>query len=233
MNAEEAAPTRTAGSRRPDTPARRRVRLAVPLAVLATAAVLTALLLTAGGGDDGDSPPSAVPREPAPVAVTSDAPRHATLEALAASSDVVVRGRVTATERGRVFGDPGSDSTIESRLVTLEVVEVLRGRGAAGVVAGASVLVEEEGWLPDGAPLVVDGAAPSAVGDDGIWFLVAGGDPELGAFVVVGAQGRYLVDGSGRLWGAAGDDPLVAELAALTVDGLAIRIRAVPPGVSG
>lgn len=35
-----------------------------------------------------------------------------------------------------------------------------------------ALLVEEEGWLADGKPLVVDGAAPSTQGDVGIWFLV-------------------------------------------------------------
>jgi hypothetical protein len=69
----------------------------------------------------------------------------------------------------------------------------------------------------------VDGAAPSEVGDDAIWFLDAVGSPELPLHVVPSAQGRYLVVG-GRLVGAAGDDPLIAELAALGPEGLAAAI---------
>ena len=86
-------------------------------------------------------------------------------------------------------------------------------------------MVEEEGWLEDGAPLIVDGAAPSTVGDDGVWFLVDVGDADLPIYVVVSAQGRYLVD-DGALSGAAGDDPLVDELASLSVEELTARIGA-------
>jgi len=202
---------------------RRWSRAGVPLAVVALAAALAGVLLA--GEDDSDRPAGPRARaEPAPVAVASDAPRHATLAELVAATDVVVRAEVVATERGRLFGDPASGTAVESRLVTLEVAEVVRG---TGIEAGTTVLVEEEGWLPDGAPLVVDGAAPSAVGDDGLWFLVAGGDPAVDAFVVVNAQGRYLLSGpGGGLRGAAGDDPLVAELAALPLPALEARIRA-------
>jgi hypothetical protein len=145
------------------------------------------------------------------------------LDELAASADLVVRAEVTATERGRVFGDPGG-AAVESRLVTLQVAEVLAGTPPAG----ATLQVEEEGWLEDGTPLIVDGAAPSAVGDDGIWFLteVEGGAGPV--HVIVSAQGRYLVVGDG-LTGAAGDDPLVAELSDLAVDELTARIAALPP----
>jgi hypothetical protein len=44
--------------------------------------------------------------------------------------------------------------------------------------------------------------------------------------VVVGAQGRFLADGTGALRGAAGDDPLIDELAALTIDELATAVVA-------
>lgn len=218
--AARATPT----GRRLGRSASRPVRIGLPLVVLVAAAVLTAVLLTTGDADDA-GPPTTTTTGPAPVAVSSDAPRYSTLEELEAASDVVVRGRVATTERGRLFGDPGSHSAVESRLVTLEVAEVL---GGDGVTEGTVVLVEEEGWLPDGAPLVVDGAAPSAVGDDGIWFLVVGGDRELSAHVIVNAQGRYLVDEAGHLRGVEGGDPLVAELSALTVDELAARVRALP-----
>jgi hypothetical protein len=105
------------------------------------------------------------------------------------------------------------------------VAEVLAGTPPAG----ATVQVEEEGWLEDGAPLVVDGAAPSAVGDDGIWFLTEVESGAAPVYVVVNAQGRYLVDGDG-LAGADGDDPLIGELSDLTVAELTARIAALPPG---
>jgi hypothetical protein len=192
-----------------------------PPAVLVLA-VAVGLLAWAGRGEDrGDEGVA----ERAPVAVTSDAPRHAALAELVAASELVVRAEVTATERGRVFGDPRSDGAIESRLVHLEVTSVLHGHGPA---PGDLLLVEEEGWTADGAPLVVDGLAPSATGDDGIWFLQRVGQDEDARYVVVGAEGRYLVDGE-RLTAAAGDDPLVAAAVALGPRALADAIRAVPP----
>jgi hypothetical protein len=178
---------------------------------------------------DQDPAPDTVPGEDGePVAVSSDAPRFATLADLLDASDVVVSGEVVATERGRPFGEPGG-TAIVSRLVTLRVDEVLAGTAPAGA---PNLLIEEEGWLDDGPPLVVDGAAPSEVGDRGIWFLVDAGDPELPVHVVVNAEGRYLLDDAGALVGADGDDPLIAEIEALTPDALAARVAdvVVAPG---
>jgi len=190
-----------------------RWRLLGPAAAIVVA-VTAGVALTRS---DDDAPPIA----PDPVAVSSDAPRLASLDELLSASDLVVRAHVSGTERGRVFGEPGGDATVESRLVTLDVSEVLAG---AAPTDGA-VLVEEEGWLEDGTPLIVDGAAPSSPGDDGIWFLVRVGDPDVPVFVVISAQGRYLVDGE-RLAGASGEDPLIATLARLSVDELSARIAA-------
>ena len=88
-------------------------------------------------------------------------------------------------------------------------------------------MVEEEGWLEDGTPIVVDGAPASKVGDDAIWFLDAVGTEELPVYVAVSAQGRYLVV-DGDLVGADGDDPLIAELSSLTPDQIQAAIAALP-----
>ena len=58
-----------------------------------------------------------------------------------------------------------------------------------------------------------------------MWFLLDVGDADLPIYVVVSAQGRYLVDGDG-LTGAAGDDPLVEELTGLSLAELTERIAA-------
>lgn len=188
-------------------------------AIAVVVAIVAGVVLTRG--DDTVDAPTAT-TEPAPVAVTSNAPMLATLDALVAASDVIVRGVVSSTERGRLFGDPATGTAIESRLVTLSVTRVLRGDAPVD-----DLLIEEEGWTQEGAPLVVDGAEGSQDGDDGIWFLTEVQGPEGPAYVVVSAQGRYLVDGD-RLRGAAGDDPMVAELSGLSVDALADRIAALP-----
>jgi hypothetical protein len=205
-----------------DEPRRRSaLAWAVPV-VLVVVAVIGTVALARDPAEPPPAPTTTTAPAPDPVAVDSDAPSYASLDELLAASDVVVRARVTDTERGRWFGDGSQSARIQSRLVTLQVEDVLKGDAPAG--AAGSLLVEEEGWLEDGSPLVVDGASPSAEGDDGIWFLVDPGDDTTDALITVNAQGRYLVDGT-HLSGAAGDDPLVAELSALSEDELAARIR--------
>lgn len=170
--------------------------------------------------DDHD--PSTAGGELPPVVVTSDAPLVDRLDQLVAASDLVVRAQVVGTEEGRLFGDPGGGSAIRSRVVTLLVTRVLHG---AGVEPGGRLLVEEEGWTLDGAPLVVDGLAPSRTGDDAVWFLAAVGAEEGARHVVVSSQGRYRVDGD-ALEGADRDDPLIAGLEALGAAGLEAAVTA-------
>jgi hypothetical protein len=199
-----------------------KLRWAGPLAVVALAAA-AAVVTSQRGGDGGAPAPAGDPAAgEALVEVTSDASRYTTLDELVAAADLVVRGEVASTERGRTFGQPGG-TTIVSRLVTLRVDEVLAGTAPRA----GSVLVEEEGWLDDGRALVVDGAGPTRTGDAGFWFLVEVDDPDVPVYTTVGAAGRYLLAGD-RLRGADNDDPLVAELAARTPDDLASAIRAVP-----
>ena len=147
----------------------------------------------------------------------SSAVRFAGLDDLVRASDLVVQGTVVQTSRGRLVGS--GDDAIVSRIVTLRIDEVLRGEGRA---PGDRVLVEEEGWLTDGRLLSVNGAAPSATGDTGIWFLQAVHDPELTGFTSTNGQGRYLVrpDAPDALTGSDQQDPLVQELQRLTPDEL-------------
>jgi hypothetical protein len=134
---------------------------------------------------------------------------------------------VRATERGRWFGDGEEGGVrIQSRLITLQVDDVLAGTLAKGT---RNLLVEEEGWTEDDEPLVVDGARPTRQGDAGIWFLMSSGDGTTGAWIVVNAQGRYLDDGAGGLVGAAGSDRLIADLAAGSLADLEARISRTRP----
>jgi hypothetical protein len=199
------------------------MHLAVLVVAIVTAGIVIAVATSDDEGGRAAPPPTT---EPAPVEVTSDAPRLGSLDELVAASDVVVRGTVRSTERGRWFGDGSGGPRIRSRLVTLDVDHLLAGEG---VEPGSTVLVEEEGWTEDGEPLVVDGAAPSEAGDEGIWFLVDPGDATTGALIVVGAEGRYLTGPDGRAVGAEGDDPLVADLSSGSIDDLAGRISRTPP----
>jgi hypothetical protein len=189
-------------------------------------AIIAGVVTLTGSGSDGGStatPTTAVATDA--VEVTSDAPAYASLQELVDASDLIVRGRITAAERGRWFGEPG-EGRIESRLLTLDVEDVLRGSPKGEV---SSLLVEEEGWTEDGRPLVIDGAVPSQKGDEGIWFLTDTGDETTGSWIVVNAQGRYLVGSDGRLEGAKGADPLVEDLTSGSLDELEARISRTRP----
>lgn len=197
-----------------------------PVVALVVAGILAAVLVAGGGSssDDGAEPETTSTTTPGPVDISSDSPAYATLEELLAAADLVVRARVTSTERGRVFGEPGEETALESRLVALEVTEVLRGAEPP-----PEILVEEEGWLLDGSPLIVDGLVPSATGDDAIWFLVdPSDDPEEATpFVTTNAQGRYLVVDD-ELIGPDGPDPIVTRIEALTPAELEDAVSSAP-----
>ena len=212
----------------------------LPTLLVAAVALVVALLSgRLGAGDDGDTPDlpatagpatsgaSGQSQRPESLEVSSDAPRYRTLESLIAASDLVIEATVVDTAEGRWFGDPadGDASMIMSRLVTLDVGKVLVGRAPQA----RSVLLEEEGWTASGETLVVDGLSVAEPGSTGIWFLVEGGDAEVGAYVVVGSQGRYLIEG-GELNGASGDDPLVRTLSSLSPSELVAAVEASPVG---
>jgi hypothetical protein len=155
------------------------------------------------------------------VDIPSDARhRFERVDDLVGASDLVVSGRVVAAEPGRIFG--AGDAAIRSHVLTVRVDEVLAGSGPAQ--PGTVVLVEEEAELTDGTPVRIDGMRASAVGDDGIWFLVASGDPDFPGYAVVNAQGRYLGRGDALVGGDA-DDELVASLELLGRAGLAAEVR--------
>lgn len=200
----------------------RGLALGIPVVV----AVVVGAFVLAGRGpsapDDHRSQPTDT--TPAPVAVDATSSyAFATLEQMIDNSDLVVRGRVVATERGPLVGE--ADASVVSRVVTLQVDDVLGGRLAASTTTDrGTILIEEEGWLPDGRPLIVDGVTPSQVGDDGIWFLQVSPDPDLPSFLVINSQGRYLVDGDG-LRGGDQRDALVRELELLSPGALEQQVR--------
>ena len=204
-----------------------------PVAAVVVAVVAAVALAPQGSGPPSSEDPSSTTSTPAAdeapsVEVSSDAPRLTTLTELVAAADLVVQGEVEATERGRTFGAPGGAS-LESRLITLRVDEVLAG----GPPQAGTVLVEEEGWLDDGRALVVDGAAPTEPGDRGFWFLVEVDDPDMPVYRVVNAEGRYLLDGEATLVGATGDDPLIATVEALGPEALPPAVAAAAAAAAG
>lgn len=185
----------------------------VPAVVVVVAAgVLGTVLLVRDDGGSGDAEPEA-------LAVDAESVyQFASLEEMVDAGDAVVVGTVTSVERGRLVGEP-DDGGVVSRTVAIDVDEVLAGD------AGTTILMEEEGWLPDGTPLIVNGVAPSEAGDHGMYFLDAVADPERPFYVVINSQGRFLADGEGTLTGGDQRDVLVQELQHLTLDELAAAVR--------
>lgn len=146
--------------------------------------------------------------EPAPVDIEATSIyQFASLDEMVAASDAIVVGRVSATGRGRLVGDPSNGGVI-SRLVTITVTEAL-----AGVVSANNIIIiEEEGWLTDDTPITVNGVAASEVGDEGLWFLDYNDDAELPSFLVINSQGRFLFAGDSTVHGGDQRDVLVQQL---------------------
>jgi hypothetical protein len=155
------------------------------------------------------------------VAATSKYQFDSLIE-MAAASDAVVRATVVTTERGRLVGDPGAGGIV-TRVVTLKVDESFDSE-MDGLGEGATLLVEEEGWLPTGEELIVDDLQPSAPGDAGVWFLQALDETEAPTFIVINSQGRFLnVDG--HVVGGRADDPLVDATEAASYSELVDALR--------
>lgn len=180
-------------------------------------AVGAVALLSDDGSSPGEPSPQGAPADTSLLAVDASGPVYSSLGELVDASELIVRGRVVATSRGRMVGS--QNAAIESRLVTVEVDDVLRGTGDT-----PTLLVEEEGWLNDGTPIAVNGLAPSIDGLDAVWFLVPIPDPELPGYLVVNHQGRYAVGPDGTLTGAAVEDAVIDQVEHLSVADLEAAI---------
>lgn len=192
----------------------------VPLVGIAVVAI-GAATWTWGRGPDADD-------QPAPLRVRATSVYDfSSLDEMTAASDLVAEADVIAVERGRLVGEPDEGGVI-SRIVTLSVADVISGDPAAGA---STIIVEEEGWLPDGTPLIVDDVEPSAVGDHGVWFLDAldaADGADLPAYLVINSQGR-LLDRDDRVVGGDQTDPLVLAVQRGSFDDL---IRALETSAS-
>lgn len=206
---------------------RRRLRAVVgPVLVPVVAAVVVFAAMQRPGpisARAADVPDAAGPGAPVLAVDTVSVFHFDTLDELVDASDLVVVGQVIATEPGRLVGDPRSGGVV-SRLVTLHVEDVLWDPQRS---AAATVVIEEEGWLPDGTAMLVNGLAASRSGYRGVWFLDRI-DGETMTYLVTNEQGRYLDAGSGSA-GADRTDPLIEQLERRSVDELARSVLAVHP----
>jgi len=188
-----------------------------PLLAIAAVVVAAATWAWSRGDAPADTP------EPIRVRATS-VYDFSSLDEMGAASDLVVEADVVAVERGRLVGEPGEGGVI-SRIVTLAVADVIRGDTTA-----STVIVEEEGWLPDGTPIIVDDVEPSVVGDHGVWFLDALDAPDAAdvpAYLVINSQGRMLERGD-RVEGGDQSDALVRALQQRSFDDLIRAVQEMP-----
>jgi hypothetical protein len=195
--------------------------------------IAVAVGLWAARGTGEPAVDTAATAPPVTVVIDASSPTVApSLTELTAASDLVVRGTVVSTAQGRLVGggDPAdpAGSAVLSRVATVRVDEVLGGAGPAPAI-GATILVEEEGWLTDGRVISVNGAPPTATGDEVVWFLQSVQDAELTGFVGVGTQGRFLLRPGGVVVGPDRDDPLAMTVERLGADALLSRLRAGAP----
>jgi hypothetical protein len=94
-----------------------------------------------------------------------EAEGHASLRELTRASDAVVRGRVTAVQPGRAFGDPGG-IPLAYASATIRIGEVIAGR----VRAEDAVQLTLEIPLFDGGDSI-GSVASALVGEEGVFFL--------------------------------------------------------------
>ena len=211
------------------------VPLAVALVALVAAVYVATRVSSDGAARDADEAAGLSAPNPgaAAVYIESSAPRYGSLPQLVKASDLIVEAEVIESVQGRWFGEPstgGGGGRILSRMATLEVSRVLAGP----TPLENRVLIEEEGWTEDGAPVRVDGLGAAEVGDRGIWFLTPGGDSEVGAYLVVNFQGRYLFRGDtlegAKPTGSSGAEDygfaLVKEIEAMSPEELVTQIAA-------
>lgn len=121
------------------------------------------------------------------------------LEAMVATSDLVVVGEVTAVSQGRLMNPDDPSIPTRYRLVTISIQEVIKG-----IYANSTVLMEEAGYVPNGASFEIDEMPWSNIGDVGIFFLAKYPDQPEGHYSQISPEGRLLTairdsDGAAQL----------------------------------
>jgi len=185
----------------------RRLSRWAPAATIVLVAVVVGLVQLVGDDD-----------RPEAMAVESSADLFDSLDDLVAASDFVLVATITDIADGRTITSSDNPAAgIHTRLVELDVYEVLHGD------APDRVVVEEADAFADGTPIAVDGMTELPNGDAAVWFLVAGGSDAMPYYATVNGQGRIRIVGDSL--DASGDDPLSQEVASWSPQELAAAVR--------
>lgn len=177
---------------------------AIPLAALCVACGATD---DQAGVDPGSMRPEAAPgaaSEP-PTGGFSEPARCETLDELVIAADTIVVGEVTKIERAAAEGE--GEARFEPNRIRLAVQEVLKG------APHESISFLSDGFNARGEPVHIEGVPRNKVGDRGIYFLSASGDPsaEESTNILTNPQGRFFRNGEDVEPGHRRDDGLSRE----------------------
>jgi len=135
----------------------------------------------------------------------------ASVAEMAATSQVIVEGRVVGIERGRQAGAEDNDPGLGLRDARIVVENVLKGDPAT------EIWIEEYGFDRKEQAFEIAHQPWSIVGDEGIYFLIGvGGNQPPDHYQMVNADGRVLLDGDKTLTFAP--SRMAAELRSLPPD---------------
>ena len=168
-------------------PVRRRLRLQAVLAFL-TPLIIVAVVVFSRTAD------SIEPIEPVDLAATE--PFFDSADALAEASDLVIVGTVIAVGPGRSISDPADPTAgIQTTVFEVMIDELVRGETVNGetvngetahgeTVQADALTIEHETGLIDGTPITINGTAPPAIGDQAVFFLIAGDGENFPHFAI-------------------------------------------------
>ena len=163
-------------------PVRRRLRLQAVLAFL-TPLIIVAVVVFSRTAD------SIEPIEPVDLAATE--PIFDSADALAEASDLVIVGTVIAAGPGRSISDPADPTAgIQTTVFEVMIDELVRGETVNGetvhgeTVQADALTIEHETGLIDGTPITINGTAPPAIGDQAVFFLIAGDGENFPHFAI-------------------------------------------------
>lgn len=155
--------------------------------------------------DAGSTNVSAVKLDvkPREVAAVKEVETYDDVPTMTASSDLVIRGRVTRITPGRHIGSSGMDGQrVRDVVITVEQV-FLNKTGTTP----ATVTLDEWGWDDRGHGFQIEGVTWSKTGDENYYFLRRI-DEGPARFRLVSTQGRVSVKSSRLAPTAAEDNPI-------------------------
>jgi len=150
----------------------------------------------------------------------------ATMEEMAATSDLIVVGTVAEVSLGRESGtesaepEPEADTSPKERVrdATISVQEVLKGP------EGREAVLEEYGFDRSGQPYEMGNKPWSLVGDRGIFFLIHGDGQATTHYSLVNSDGRVLFEDSKSV--SFGPSPVSESLRNMTAAEAEEAVRA-------